>query len=157
MKQEWLTEIRAEIERITGSRGFDLVDVILKGARPPKLLQVFLDRKGGITIEECAAVSRELSAWIDQRFPDAEFHRLEVSSPGLDGILKTRKDFERNLGRAIDIEWTSEGKSRQTVGILKSVNDETVTLSDVKQNFDGKQVFDIPAARIVWAKIKLKW
>ena len=109
-----MTEIHAEIERITGSRGFDLVDVILKGARPSMLLQVFLDRKGGITIEECAAVSRELSAWIDQRFPGAEFHRLEVSSPGLDSILKTRKDFERNLGRALAIEWmrrVEEGSS----------------------------------------------
>jgi ribosome maturation factor RimP len=151
MKQEWLAEIRGEIERIAEDGGFELVEAVLKGSRPPKLLQVFLDRKGGITIDECAAVSRELSAWIDMRFPDAESHRIEVSSPGLDRILKTRKDFERNLGRSIAVEWTPDGKTRQTVGVLQSAGDETVTLSD------GKQDFVIPIPRIVRAKIKMKW
>jgi ribosome maturation factor RimP len=151
MKREWLAEIRGEIERIADGRGLDLVDAVLKGAGPYSLLQVFLDRKGGITVDECASVSRELSEWIDLRFPDAGPHRLEVSSPGLDSILKTRKDFERNLGRSVTVEWTSEGRTRQTVGVVQSASDETVTVSD------GKRVFDIPVARVVWAKIKLKW
>jgi ribosome maturation factor RimP len=151
MKQEWLTEIRGEIERLAGSRGIDLVDVVLKGAGSHRFLQVFLDRKGGISIDECADASRELSAWIDLRFPDAGSHRLEVSSPGLDRPLKTAKDFERNLGRSVTVEWTSEGKTRQSVGVLQSAGDETVTLAD------GKLIFDIPIERIVRAKIKLKW
>lgn len=146
-----MPEIREEAERIAAGHGFEIVDVLLKGARPPKLLQVFVDRRGGITVEGCATVSRELSAWIDQRFPDAQAHRLEVSSPGLDRILRTKKDFEQNLGRTLAVEWSSEGKIRQTVGVLQSADGETITIAD------GKQVHDIPAASVVWAKIKLKW
>jgi ribosome maturation factor RimP len=151
MKPEWLAEIREESARMAERRGWELVDAALKGTRPPRTLQVFLDRTGGITVEECAEFSRDLSAWIDSRFPDAESCRIEVSSPGLDRPLRTRRDFERNLGRNLAVEWTLDGKNRQDAGILQSADDEAVTLSD------GKRTFAVPLARIVRAKIKLKW
>lgn len=151
MNPEWTPEIRQEAERIASDHGFEVVDVLLKGARTPKCLQVLVDRRGGITVEECATVSRELSAWIDQRFPEAQAYHLEVSSPGLDRILRTERDFERNLGRDLTVEWSSDGKIRQTVGVLKSAGGDTLTIAD------GERVHEIPAESVVWAKIKLKW
>ena len=151
MKQEWTSEIRQEAERIAADHGDEVVDLAIKGARAPKLLQVLVDRQGGITVDECAAVSRELSAWIDQRFPESQAYRLEVSSPGLDRILRTGRDFERNLGRTLTVEWSSEGKIRQTVGVLQSAAGDAITIAD------GERVHVIPTGSVVWAKIKLKW
>ncbi len=151
MKQEWTPEIRQEAERIAADHGDEVVDLAIKGARAPKLLQVLVDRQGGITVDECAAVSRELSAWIDQRFPESQAYRLEVSSPGLDRILRTGRDFERNLGRTLTVEWSSEGKIRQSAGVLQSADGDAITIAD------GERVHVIPAGSVVWAKIKLKW
>jgi ribosome maturation factor RimP len=151
MKQEWMPEIRDEAGRIAAGHGFEIVDALLKGAKPPKQLQIFIDRPGGITVGECALFSRELSEWIDQRFPDAQAHRLEVSSPGLDSILRTARDFGRNLGRNLVVEWSSGAKIRQTVGALRSANAETIEIDD------GRETLEIPVASVVWAKIKLNW
>ena len=150
MNQEWMPEIRGEAERIAAGLGLEIIGVTLKGVKPPKLLQVFIDRPGGVTVDECARVSRELSSWIDQRFPDCQAHRLEVSSPGLDAPLKTGRDFERNLGRSLVVEWSSEGKIRQTIGILRSADAGGVTIDD------GRKTLEIPLASVVWAKIKIE-
>lgn len=145
-----MPEIREEAERIAAEHGFEIIGVSLKGARPPKQIQVFIDRPGGITVDECAVVSRELSSWIDERFPDAQAHRLEVSSPGLDAILRTGRDFERNLGRSLVVEWAHEGKIRQTVGVLRSAGAEAIAIDD------GRETLEIPVASVVWAKIKIE-
>lgn len=115
------------------------------------MLEFFVDRKGGVTIDDCAAISRELSLVIDERFTDFMDFRLEVSSPGLDRPLKTGKDFMRHLGRDLKVDWTLEGKHNQTSGTLKSVSGTAIELLEDK----GTRI--IPISSITRAKIELKW
>ena len=68
-------------------------------------LRVFIDKEGGVDLEDCQAVSEKLSKVLDEKDPIQENYLLEVSSPGLDRILKKDKDFVRYAGRTVDIHF----------------------------------------------------
>ena len=85
--------------------GFELVDIEYVKEGPNYYLRVYADKEGGITIDDCVEISRLLSPKLDEydkEFKDA--YILEVSSPGLLRPLKKDKDFERNLGKLIEIK-----------------------------------------------------
>jgi len=107
--------------------GVDLLEKDLFGAGKRKILRVFIDKNGGVSVENCASVSRFLSEELDKEenasLIDGSY-TIEVSSPGLDRPLKTKRDFERNLGRTLRI--TQNGKFIK--GVLKAVNGVSITL-----------------------------
>jgi ribosome maturation factor RimP len=148
---EILPELRLEAERIAESLGCELVDLLIKGPSQPRILEFFVDRRGGVTIEDCAAISRGLSLVIDERFQDFSDYRLEVSSPGLDRSLKTEKDFLRHLGSDLKVEWSLEGRHNRTSGTLKSVSSSAIEILEK----DHERI--IPISSVTLAKIKLKW
>jgi ribosome maturation factor RimP len=108
--------------------GVYLIEKDLFGAGKRKILRIFIDKDGGVNIEDCASVSRCLSEELDKE-ENLDLiegaYTIEVSSPGLDRPLKTKKDFERNLGRKLRIQ--CNGKTIR--GILKSVEDISITLN----------------------------
>ena len=67
-------------------------------------LKVYVDKIGGITLDDCQKMSKELSRKLDDEDPISEEYYLEVSSPGLDRPLKTDKDLNRNLGRDVELK-----------------------------------------------------
>jgi len=101
--------------------GVDLIEKDLFGTGDRKILRVFIDKDGGVSVEDCASVNRYLSEAIDGSYT------IEVSSPGLDRPLKTKRDFERNLGRMLRV--TQSGKFVK--GILKSVSESSIILETV--------------------------
>ncbi len=107
--------------------GVDLVEKDLFGAGRRKILRIFIDKDGGVSVENCAGVSRYLSEELDKEenlnIIEGSY-TIEVSSPGLDRPLKTKKDFERNLGRRLRIQ--CGGKTIK--GILKSVGETSISL-----------------------------
>jgi ribosome maturation factor RimP len=151
MVPEQIPELRSEAKRIIEHLGCELVDVSVRGPQQPRILLFFVDRKGGVTIDDCAAISRELSFVIEERFRDYQDYRLEVSSPGLDRPLKMESDFARHVESDLRIEWTLNGKYTQTCGTLKSVSNGTIEL------LEANQKLIIPVASIIRAKVKLKW
>ncbi len=104
------------LEKTLPGLGYELVDLNL-GNRG-KMLQVFIDKPGGITIEDCTAVSNHLSRLLAVDL-DYDYDRLEVSSPGLDRPLRTAEAFERFRGQKAQLKLRIpvEG-SRKVVGIL---------------------------------------
>jgi len=100
-------ELRVLIEPVVGDAGFELVDALLTRGRAPWLLRVTIDTPEGdgrVSIERCAAVSREIGSQLDAADAIPVSYRLEVSSPGLDRLLAREKDFERALGAEVSIE-----------------------------------------------------
>ncbi|HEX9935311.1 MAG TPA: ribosome maturation factor RimP, partial [bacterium] len=109
-------------DRLLSDEGFDLVDVLLKGSGTRQLVQVFADREGGITVEDCARLNRLLASIFDR---DTVFdcpYRLEVSSPGLDRPLKTERDFRHALGREVEIDFLRGGENAHTAGRIERVD-----------------------------------
>lgn len=110
-------------------RGVELVELALSGGGRRQLVRVFVDRTDGITVDECAAISREIADVFDTRDPIAGTYVLEVSSPGLTRPLKTDRDFERVVGKALRLVVDGLGVA---VGTLLQVDPDhlDVALSD---------------------------
>jgi ribosome maturation factor RimP len=92
---------RKLLEPGVNALGFELVDAELAGRGRRAVLRVYIDAPGGVTIDDCADVSAQLSAILDVEDPIAEHYTLEVSSPGLDRPLVRREDFERFTGETV--------------------------------------------------------
>jgi ribosome maturation factor RimP len=96
-------DLRALLEPGVRALGFELVDSELAGSGRNAVLRVYIDGPHGVTVDDCAQVSRQLSAILDVEDPFPERYVLEVSSPGLDRPLVKHEDFERFVGERVKI------------------------------------------------------
>ncbi len=96
-------KVRDIAERILYSLGMELVDIEYKREGRQMVLRFFIDKTGGITLDDCAEVSRELSAVLDVEDIIPGKYVLEVSSPGLNRPLKKESDYLRYIGRLVKI------------------------------------------------------
>lgn len=146
MRREHIEDLIAkEVEQIIEGTGLELVDVEYVRERN-WYLRVFIDKEGGVDLEDCRAVSEKLSKVLDEKDPISDNYLLEVSSPGLDRILKKNKDFVRYAGRSVDIHFfkahdgvkdlTAELVGKTDDGQLKvrlDDRDETIDMKDISQ------------------------
>jgi ribosome maturation factor RimP len=117
-------------ERVTQQRGLDLVDVELKRSRGGNLVRLYVDKDGGIGLDELQAVSEEVSAILDVSDPVDFSYTLEVSSPGLDRPLRHELDYRRFVGRLAKLSSYEPVQGRRHwTGRLMAVTDGQVTLS----------------------------
>ena len=114
------------LEPTLAGMGFELVD--LQVSNRGRFLRVFLDKPGGITLDECAVVSRHLSRLFEVEGVD--YDRLEVSSPGLDRPLRHAADFARFAGHRVDVKMrlADELGRRRFVGTLRGVEAGAATI-----------------------------
>ena len=99
-----LDQIHAIVERVAASSGLEVVEIELRGGGKSRMLRIFIDKPGGVTHEDCASVSREVSTIFDveDALPGGAY-TLEVSSPGLDRKLFRAADFERFQGSRVKL------------------------------------------------------
>lgn len=105
MKREDVeSKVQGMLEDYFNENNYELVDVEYVKEASEYYLRVYADKEGGITIDECANISRYLSDKLDaDDFIENEY-RLQVSSPGLDRVLKKEKDFVKYLGRIVELK-----------------------------------------------------
>lgn len=109
--------------------GFELVDVEYVKEGNNWYLRAYIDKPGGITVNDCEAVSRKLSDILDEKDYIDDAYILEVSSPGLGRPLKKEKDFKRSLGEEVEIRtYRMVEKQKEFTGILKDYDETTVTI-----------------------------
>lgn len=122
-------DLTEEIKRLAVSKLTDpsqfLVEVLVSSKKGPKKVLVIVDGDNGITIDDCAAISRELSVALDDSALVDENYMLEVSTPGLDHPLKLKRQYKKNIGRKLKV------KLADTIveGTLTEVNEDTILLS----------------------------
>lgn len=108
---------------------FELVDVEYVKEGSNWYLRIYIDKPGGITIDDCEIVSRALSEMLDKDDFIKDAYILEVSSPGLSRPLKKDKDFQRNLGKEVEIHlYKPLNKEKEYRGILRGYNKETIQI-----------------------------
>jgi ribosome maturation factor RimP len=129
-----------------------LVDLHIVSGTKRKIVLVFIDTDLGITIDQCAEISRSLGAAID-------FHRifecpyvLQVSSPGLEKPLRMLRQYRKNIGREYKVRYRNGNLIDDITGKLTAMNDELLTF--IKN--DGKRI-DIPFKEIIETIEKLPW
>ena len=118
-----------ELEHELAEMGFELIEVEFGRHGRTGLLRLFIDREGGVTIDDCALASRQVGAVLDMDDYIKSQYNLEVSSPGIARPLRRPKDFERFAGERIKVKTVTpvEGRSRFT-GELMGYQDGMVTV-----------------------------
>ena len=141
------TEIESYVEElvmpIIEEGSFELVDVeyVKEGAN--WYLRVYADKKGGITIDDCVAISRALEGKLDEKDLISDAYILEVSSPGLGRQLKKEKDYKRSLGKEVEIKlYKAREKQKEFEGILKDFDADsfTITIEGEDTVFERKEI-----------------
>ena len=114
---------------IIESHGFELVDVEYVKEGGNWYLRAYIDKPGGITVDDCEVVSRTFSDILDEKDYIEDSYIFEVSSPGLGRPLKKEKDFARSIGEEIEIRtYRAIDKQKEFIGILKDFDKDTVTI-----------------------------
>jgi ribosome maturation factor RimP len=126
----------ALIEPLVERLGFELVELEYSGGRSHAVVRVFLDGPAGVTVEDCARISREISSLLDTEDPIPCAFTLEVSSPGFDRVLRKRAHFDRFVGSRVFVELKEAraGRRRYT-GTLLTADEGGIALE-----VDGEQV-----------------
>ncbi|MBD3318242.1 MAG: ribosome maturation factor [Chitinivibrionales bacterium] len=140
------------IERKLNTMGFELYELKFFRAGPRSILRIFIDKPGGVTIDDCESASNEISMLLDvEEFSKAPY-TLEVSSPGLDRPLTSPRDFRRALDRKVTVRIAEEENKSKTVrGKLEVVTDEHISLDT------GKKTVDIPFSRILSGRVEVSF
>jgi ribosome maturation factor RimP len=152
-----MVDIKKKISELAsstaGQYGVQVVDVEMAGNSRKAVLRVFIDKKDGVTLEDCEKFSRALSAVLDVEDLIQSSYILEVSSPGLDRPLRSMEDFEMNVGKLARVI-TREGIENRNffVGRILEVKDGTVAL----QVNEGQQI-DIPFEKISKARLEIEF
>lgn len=114
---------------IVEEQGFELVDVEYVKEGGTMYLRAYIDKPGGIAVNDCETVSRALSDLLDKEDYIADSYILEVSSPGLGRPLKKEKDFKRSVGKAVEIRlYRAVDRKKEFEGILTAYDDQSVTI-----------------------------
>lgn len=148
---ELVQTITELIKPILDSNEAELVDIDLKGPVGNQILKIFADTEAGITIDQCARLSRQISDAIDSENLIPSSYRLEVSSPGVKRPLKSKRDFLKNINREVKVLFVEAGEERHIQGKIKHATDGEVEIST------ELELFKIPLDRILDAKLAMQW
>ncbi len=108
---------------------FELVDVEYVKEGSSWYLRAYIDKEGGIAIDDCEVISRIVSDWLDREDFIDDSYILEVSSPGLGRPLKKEKDFARSLGKDVEVRlYRPRDKQKEFTGELTEYDKDTVTI-----------------------------
>lgn len=162
-----MSEARDDLERFTEELveglGFEFVELERAGHRNRPILRLRIDRPDsepgqGVTVDECARVSRALESELDEREDLADSYILEVSSPGVERPLRRRRDFERSIGREVALRGYAPlvADAKRVEGVLVSVegagDEERLGL----RLSDGSQV-EVPTSSVAKANLVFRW
>jgi ribosome maturation factor RimP len=143
---------------ILDANGLELVEIEYGRIGRDAVLRLFIDKEGGVTLDDCADVSHELSAILDVEEVIESHYTLEVSSPGLDRPLKKQQDYERFAGRLIKVRTyepypDDSGNKRKTfLGTLEGLADGVVRMT-LKEG----QTASIPLDRVAKANLEFEF
>ena len=130
-REDYEQQTEALLEPIVEELGFELVDVEYVKEGGTWYLRAYIDKPGGIAVDDCEAVSRRFSDILDEKDYIEDSYIFEVSSPGLGRPLKKEKDYVRNMGKEIEIRtYRAIHRCKEFTGILKAYDDTSVTIAD---------------------------
>lgn len=134
------------IEPAVTGLGYELVDV--QASNGGRMLRLFIDKPGGITVEDCATVSRHLSRVL--AVEGVDYERLEVSSPGLDRPLRKGSDFARFAGHRAEVRMRTPDVSgrRRFVGVLRGADAGRLSI-ELDGHTIGLDLADVERAKLV--------
>ena len=139
-REQYEQQTEELLEPIVTGHGFELVDVEYVKEAGTWYLRAYIDKPGGITVDDCEVVSRQFSDILDEKDYIEDAYIFEVSYPGLGRPLKKEKDFKRSMGEEVEIRtYRAIDRQKEFTGILKAYDNDTVTIA---YEDDTEQVFN---------------
>ena len=143
-REEYEEKTEQLLEPVVSGLGFELVDVEYVKEGGTWYLRAYIDKPGGITVDDCEAVSRQFSDILDEKDYIEDSYVFEVSSPGLGRPLKKEKDFARSIGEEVEIRtYRAIDRQKEFTGILKDYDENTVTIvyeDETEQTFERADI-----------------
>ena len=140
-----MLDLHTLLEQSLGQIGYELVDLEISGRG--KLIRLFIDKPGGVNIDDCALVSEQVSNLLAVEH-DVDYDRLEVSSPGLDRVLKKESDFTRFAGNRVQLKMRVPVDGRKNfTGILRGLDQDMVQI-ETEAGLQGFALSNIDKARL---------
>ena len=146
MSRKEVYEQRAEemILPLVEAQRFELVDVEYVKEAGNWYLRVYIDKEGGLTVDDCELISRAFSDLLDEADFIEDSYILEVSSPGLGRPLKKEKDYARSMGKELEIRtYRPIDKQKEFYGILLAYDNNSVTIEEqdkTRRTFEKKEI-----------------
>lgn len=139
-REDYEARVEAFLLPVMEENHFELVDVEYVKEAGTWYLRAYIDKPGGITVDDCEVVSRQFSDILDEKDYIEDAYIFEVSSPGLGRPLKKEKDFKRSMGEEVEIRtYRAIDRQKEFTGILKAYDNDTVTIA---YEDDTEQVFN---------------
>ena len=150
-REQYEQQTEALLLPIVEGNGFELVDVEYVKEGGNWYLRAYIDKPGGITVDDCEVVSRAFSDILDEKDYIEDAYIFEVSSPGLGRPLKKEKDFARSIGKEVEIRtYRAIDKQKEFVGILKVYDAGTVSIEYEDEETQIFQRGDIALIRLAF-------
>ena len=150
-REDYEARVEAFLLPVMEENHFELVDVEYVKEGGTWYLRTYIDKEGGISIDDCEKVSRRLSDILDEKDYIDDTYIMEVSSPGLGRPLKKEKDFKRSLGKEVDIRtYRMIDKQKEFTGILKDYDKDTVTIELDDETLKTFEKGDIALIRLAF-------
>jgi ribosome maturation factor RimP len=125
------------VDPVLNQEGAELVDLKLVRESGRLVLRFFLDKPGGITLDDCEHLSNRIGALLDESDAVSGSYVLEVSSPGLDRVIKKEKDFIRFTGKAVSVRLKAPREGRRNFkGVLQGFSEGRVLIEAQGQKFE---------------------
>ena len=152
MAGQTLERVREMAGRVLQYVGMELVHLEMKREPGGWVLRLFIDKEGGVTLDDCSLISRQLSAQLDVEDPIEQRYTLEVSSPGLDRPLFNERDYARFAGRKVRVSTFAPIDGRRNfVGRLDGLVDGAVRLT-----LEGDCQVAIPHQQVAKARLEIE-
>ena len=150
-RDEYEQKAEALLLPIVEREGFELVDVEYVKEAGNWYLRGYIDKPGGITVNDCEAVSRIFSDKLDELDFIEDAYIMEVSSPGLGRPLKKEKDYVRSMGKEVEIRtYRPINKEKEFYGILSAYDESSVTITTEEQKEQTFEKADIALIRLAF-------
>lgn len=128
-REEYEQKTEEILQPIVDANGFELVDVEYVKEGGTWYLRAYIDKPGGITVDDCELVSRSANDILDEKDFIEDSYIFEVSSPGLGRPLKKDKDFARSIGEEVEIRtFRAINRQKEFIGLLDAYDKDTVTI-----------------------------
>ncbi len=147
--------IEREIEEVVSGEGLELVHVEYHRQGRGHLLRVDIDKEGGVTLEDCEQVSRQLSAMLDVEDAIPDQYELQVSSPGLDRKFYRPSDYQKFLGRLVRVKTAAAIRGLHViVGRLKEYDGKKIVVTDPAMKRDPD--YEIPLDVVTETRLEVE-
>lgn len=146
-----IDKIQEAIAPVLEKHSVLLIDLIVRGERKSKVIEIFIDNFTGVTTDLCAEVSRDvLKIFDDENLVNGDY-QLNISSPGLNRPLKYPVQYHKHIGYNIEINFINGSEIQKVIGELTAVNDKFITVQD------NKQTYQIEFNNITKAIVQTPW